>query len=206
MRCSTGWCEHRRNGRSAKSSTAAVARRTVISLAVTWRRHTEITSRSMSSGATNVSAARRSRKRSPSSPSSPRATAKTLASTTITLGPDVFDGGPARHSASSTRSHSVEDLFHRRLVRLGNQPTAEVLLQRLVSASRPFPQHPVGVFGDIFDLHAGHGAILAPLAPERKLSGDRHSRRSSSSPTAERSTSMMRTPANCPLAGLSSRT
>lgn len=168
MRCSSGRCEQRRSGISDRSSTAAFALAAVISFAATWRRHTETTSRSMSSGAVNVSPLRRSRKRSPPFPSSPRATARTLASTTITLGPDVFDRGLGRHSTAATRRHSVEDLFQRGLVRLVDQAAAKVLLQRLMSACRTFSQHSVSVFWNVLDLHAWHGAILALLAPYRK--------------------------------------
>jgi hypothetical protein len=32
-------------------------------------------------------------------------------------------------------------------------------------ARSAFPQHAMGVLRNIFDLHTGHGAILAPLAP-----------------------------------------
>jgi len=35
-------------------------------------------------------------------------------------------------------------------------------------AGRSLAQHPVGVFGDVFDLNTGHGAILALLAPKCK--------------------------------------
>ncbi len=37
-----------------------------------------------------------------------------------------------------------------------------------MGARRAFSEHSVGVFGDIFDLHARHGAILALVAPEYK--------------------------------------
>jgi hypothetical protein len=60
----------------------------------------------------------------------------------------------------------VENLIESRLARLGDQPTAKVLLQGLVSPSSTLAQDPVSVFRDVFDLHTGHSAILAPLAPE----------------------------------------
>jgi len=37
-----------------------------------------------------------------------------------------------------------------------------------MGARRSLPQDSVSVTGHIFDLHAGHGAILAPLAPQCK--------------------------------------
>jgi hypothetical protein len=88
-RCNNGRCDERRNGTSTKSETASEARRAVISPPTTWRRNTDMTSRSMRSGAARVSSANRCRARRPSCPSSPRATAKTLASTTITFRPNV---------------------------------------------------------------------------------------------------------------------
>jgi FAD/FMN-containing dehydrogenase len=36
-------------------------------------------------------------------------------------------------------------------------------------ARRSLPQDSVGVFRNVFDLHTGHGAILAPIAPKYKL-------------------------------------
>jgi hypothetical protein len=35
-------------------------------------------------------------------------------------------------------------------------------------ARRSLPQDPVGVFRYVFDLHAGHGVIMAPMAPKCK--------------------------------------
>jgi hypothetical protein len=35
-------------------------------------------------------------------------------------------------------------------------------------ARRSLPQDSVGVFRDVFDLHTGHGAIVAPIAPKCK--------------------------------------
>jgi hypothetical protein len=48
-----------------------------------------------------------------------------------------------------------------------DQPRTQVLLQGLVSRSRPLPQHGVCALGHVFDLHVGHGAILAPKEPKR---------------------------------------
>ena len=37
-----------------------------------------------------------------------------------------------------------------------------------MGARRSLPQDSVGVFRNVFDLHTGHGAILALLAPKCK--------------------------------------
>lgn len=168
MRSSNDRWEDRRSGNSARSAIAPTALRAGISFAATWRRHTETTSRSMSSGATNVSSARRSRACCPSGPSSPSATASTLASTTITVCPNVFGGSVKRHPAATTCSDSDENLVQSGLTRVGDQPASKVFLQGLMRAGGSFPQDSMGVFGNVFDLHTGHGAILAPLAPKRK--------------------------------------
>jgi hypothetical protein len=71
MRPNSGLCDDRRSRRLAISETASAARRAGMSLAATWRRHTDVTSRSMSSGAAKVSSAKRPRAPRPSVPSSP---------------------------------------------------------------------------------------------------------------------------------------
>jgi hypothetical protein len=63
---------------------------------------------------------------------------------------------------------AVENLIESGLIRLGDQTAPKVLLQGLMRACCSFPQDPVGAFRDVFDLHAGHGAILALLAPKCK--------------------------------------
>ena len=114
--------------KEAFSTTALAALRAGIRFAATRRRHTDTTSRSMSSGATNVSCAKRSRASRPSDPSSPSATASTLASTTITISPNVIDRGSERHAAAATCGDAVEHLIQRGLTRVGYQTAPKVLL------------------------------------------------------------------------------
>lgn len=64
--------------------------------------------------------------------------------------------------------NSVEYLVERGLVRFSDQSAAEVFLQGLMSPGSTLAQDPMGVFRHIFNLHARHGAILAPLAPKCK--------------------------------------
>jgi hypothetical protein len=40
-------------------------------------------------------------------------------------------------------------------------------------ARRSLPEDSVGVFRNVFDLHTGHGAIMAPIAPQCKCKGNR---------------------------------
>lgn len=150
-----------------RSATALAALRAGMRVASTCRRHAETTSRSMRSGATKVSSAKRSRASRPSDPSSPSATASTLASTTITIRPDVIDGSSERHAAATAGGDAVEHLVQRGLVRVGNQTTAKVFLQGLMCARGSLTQDLVRVLRNVLDLHTGHGAILAPLAPIR---------------------------------------
>ena len=96
----------------------------------------------------------------------PRVTAKTLASTPITFSPDSKHRRTERHLSAFAHGGTFEDLFSGGLTRLGDQSAAEVLLKRLMRPRRPLPQDPVCVIRDVFDLHTGHGAILAPVAPE----------------------------------------
>jgi hypothetical protein len=168
MRWSNGWCEDRRSGRSARSATALAARRAGISLAATWRRHTETTSRSTSSGATKAWCAKRSRACWPSVPSSPSATARTLASTTITFCPNVLNGTLEGNPATTVTGDAVQNLVQSWLVRVSDQTASKVFLQGLMRAGGPLAQHAVSVLWNVFDLHARHGAILAPTAPKCK--------------------------------------
>jgi hypothetical protein len=168
MRWSNGWCDDRLSGNSARSATALAALRAGISFAATWRRHTETTSRSTSSGATNVSAANRSRACRPAVPSSPSATANTLASTTITFCPNVFDGGLEGNVAAAARGDATENLIQRGLICVSDQAASQVFLQGLVCAGGALAQHSVSVLRNVFDLYARHGAILAPTAPKCK--------------------------------------
>jgi hypothetical protein len=96
------------------------ALRAGISFAAPWRRRTETTSRSTSSGAASVSPAKRSLACSPSVPSSPSATANTLASTTITLCPNVIDSSRESYAATMASTDAVEDLIESGLIRLGD--------------------------------------------------------------------------------------
>jgi hypothetical protein len=139
IRSSRGACDDRRSGRSLRSNTAADARRAVISFPATWRRHTDTTSRSMSSGAVNVSSASRSRARRPSVPSSPSATANTLASTTITFCPNVSHRRVKRHLAAVTSCYALEDLLQSWLTCICDQSAPKVFLQRLVRACGTLP-------------------------------------------------------------------
>src|SRR5262249_59626304 len=46
---------------------------------------------------------------------------------------------------------------------------SQVLRERLVGSGRSPLEDGTGVLGNVFDLHAGHGATLAPMAPMCKL-------------------------------------
>ena len=52
------------------------------------------------------------------------------------------------------------------------QPIEEVRLQRLSSRSRSSAQNPVHFGGDLLDLNAGHGAIMALLPPKDNRSAE----------------------------------
>ena len=147
----------------------AAARRAVISFAATWRRHTDTTSRSTSSrrGQCFVRQAIPERVVRPF-PSSPNATANTLASTTITFCPDVTHRCAERHLPTLACPGALENLFDSRLTRVGNQTAPEVFLQGLMRACGALAEHSVSFLGNIFDLHARHGASMAPAAPQRK--------------------------------------
>src|SRR5262245_41404005 len=114
---------------------------------------------------------------SPSVPSSARAVARTLASTTSTIPSD----GPGRRferegsagAAAGTREHFVDGWT----TRLRDQPRAEVFLKRLVGIGSAPLEDGVRVLGHILDLHAGHGATLAPMALMCKFRACRPSRR-----------------------------
>jgi hypothetical protein len=54
------------------------------------------------------------------------------------------------------------------LIRFGDQTASKVFLQGLMRARRSLPQDSVGVFRNVFYLHTGHGAIMAPIAPQYK--------------------------------------
>src|ERR1700730_8063663 len=172
MRWSIGWCDDRRSGRSARSATALAALRADIRVAATCRRHAETTSRSTSSGATNVSSAKRCLASWPSAPSSPSATAKTLASTTITFCPNVLNGSFKGNPATTVTGDAVQYLIKSGLIRLIDQTASKVFLSGLMRAGGPLAQNSVGVLRNVFDLDARHGAIIAPAAPKCKRGFD----------------------------------
>lgn len=167
MRSSNGWCDDRRSGRSAKSASALAALRAGISFAATCRRHTETTSRSTSSGATSVSPANRALACWPSAPSPPSATANTPASTTITFRPNVLNGALKGNGAPTVTGDAVQNLVQSGLVRLCDQTAPKVFLQGLMGAGGTLTQNSVSVLRNVFNLHARHGAIMAPTAPNR---------------------------------------
>ena len=132
------------------------------------RRSTEATSRYASSGALSRSPRRRARARSPSGPSSPRAVARTLASTTITIGAQRRYRRLQRNRTSRATTRPVKDLLKGRLAGLLDEPGPQVLLEGLVRGSCALAQDGMSLLGHIFDLHARHGAIMALEAPVRK--------------------------------------
>src|SRR5258708_6884577 len=93
----------------------------------------------------------------------------TLGSATAAV---VADGGGRvleRDGSARWPAGPVEDLLHRRLVCLFDQPGSQVLLQGLVRGGGALAQDGVGALRHVLDLNAGHGAIMAPMAPECKL-------------------------------------
>lgn len=64
--------------------------------------------------------------------------------------------------------NAIVNLIQRGLIGVGDETTPKVFLQGLMCSRGSLPQDSVGVFGDVFDLHTRHGAILAPLAPKCK--------------------------------------
>jgi hypothetical protein len=51
------------------------------------------------------------------------------------------------------------------LTRFLDEARAQVLLQGLVRGRRTLAKHGVRLGRDVLDLHTGHGAIMAPVAP-----------------------------------------
>ena len=130
--------------------------------AATCRRRTLLTSKSSSSGAVRSWPRSAALASWPSAESSASAGARTLASTTITVLPDQCRGGDQRDPATPVSTSPVQHLVNRRDGRLVDQTRQQVLLQGLMSSSRPSAKHRVRVIRHVFDLHARHGAILAP--------------------------------------------
>src|SRR5215475_2207874 len=166
QRARRGRCGVRLRGRVPRSANASTARRSSMAPALTCRRQTDATSRSTNSGAVSRSPRRRARARSPSGPSSPSEVARTLASTTITIGPQrrhrCFQGDRAPRAAF----RPVEDLVEGRFAGLLDEPGAQVFLQRLMRGGGALAQDRVSPLRHIFDLHARHGAIMALEAPK----------------------------------------
>ena len=107
-RASSGRCGARRAGSAARSSSAWPARRPSSPPPVICRRSTDATSRSASSGIASRSPRSRARALSPSVPSSARATTRTLASTTSTVGPDHSHRRLQRDRAAGSPACPVE--------------------------------------------------------------------------------------------------
>ena len=188
QRASRGLCGARRSGKAARSATARAARRMSTWPACTCRRSTEATSRSTSSGALSRSPRRRARAKSPSGPSSPRAVARTLASTTITIGAQRRYRRLQRNRASRAAARPVKDLLKGRFARLLDEPGPQVLLEGLMRGSCALTQDGMSLLRNIFDLHARHGAIMALKAPIRKRADHRHSAGDQKSPRPSAST------------------
>ncbi|HWD51083.1 MAG TPA: hypothetical protein VG412_01685, partial [Acidimicrobiales bacterium] len=106
------------------------------------------------------------------------ATDKTLASTTITIVADGLRCLDERDTAHGPRLGSCGDFrpfpgsgqhfIHGRRTCLFDQLAPQVLLERLMGFRRPATKDGVGLFRNVFDLHAGHGAIMALLGPNCK--------------------------------------
>jgi hypothetical protein len=166
QRARRGRCGVRLRGRAPRSANASTARRSSMAPALTCRRQTETTSRSTNSGAVSRSPRRRARARSPSGPSSPSEVARTLASTTITIGPQRRHRCLQGDRTARAASRSVEDLVKGGFAGLLDEPGAQVFLQRLMRGGRALAEDRVSPLRHIFDLHARHGAILALEAPK----------------------------------------
>jgi len=141
---------------------ARSARRTLSMPAATCRRRTLATSRSSSSGAVRSWPRSAALASWPSAESSASAGARMMASTTITVLPDQCRGGDQRHPATPMSTGPVQHLINGRDGRLMDQTRQKVLLQGLMRSSRSGPEHRVRVIRYVFDLHARHGATLAP--------------------------------------------
>ncbi len=87
--------------------------------------------------------------------------ASTLASTTITILPQRHGRLTKRHRPTGATASPVQDFLDRRMAGLLDQPSTQVLLQRLMCRNRTAPQYRMRLLRHILDLHAGHGAIMA---------------------------------------------
>jgi hypothetical protein len=86
----------------------------------------------------------------------------------ITIRPNLFGGRVKRDTATPACGGAVENLLQRGLARISDQAASQVFLQGLMCARSPLAQNAVGMFRDVLDLHTGHGAILALLAPNAR--------------------------------------
>src|SRR4051812_24060906 len=119
----------------------------------------------MRSGAMSDAPRSRARATSPSDSSSASAAARTLASTTITVVVQRRHGIAERQGAAGSPPSPVEHLVERRAARLIDEPAAKVLLKRLAGRRGAVTEHRMRLFGDVLDLDARHGAIMALQAP-----------------------------------------
>lgn len=161
-------------GRSRRSSSARLTRRSSSWPKRDRPRQTDATSRSIRLGAASCSPRSRSRTRSPSGPSSMSATARTLASMTSTVAPQSFHRVRQGQRSSGSAAGSCQDLVDGGLGGLGNQLGAEIFLQRLMCGQGALPQDCMRLLGNVLDLNVRHGAIMAPMAPKWKLCGAVH--------------------------------
>lgn len=75
------------------------------------------------------------------------------------------DGGhclPEWEIAASPATGSVQHLLQGWSPGLLDQPTQEILLERPAFGCGPAAQNSVDFIGDVLDLYASHGAIMAP--------------------------------------------
>ena len=89
-------------------------------------------------------------------------------SVTVSVVPDELGGPGETELASCAASPSIEYLVDGWRARLPHQQAQQILLQGLVCASRSLTKHGVRFLRYSFDLHARHGASMAPVAPEYK--------------------------------------
>lgn len=113
---------------------------------------------------------RRVRAWSPASPSSASTGASMLASTTITILPQRHGRLTKRHLPTGAAASPVQDFLDRRMAGLLDQPSTQVLLQRLMCRNRTAPQYRMRLLRHILDLHAGHGAINGATGSRRASS------------------------------------
>jgi len=88
----------------------------------------------------------------------------------ITFCPKVVDGSLKGHPATTACGDAVENFIQGGLARVGDQTTSKVFRQGLVRARRSLPQDSISLSRKVFDLHAGHGAIFAQVAPNTSAS------------------------------------